>query len=94
MVCADFVREMVAGGVTEASAGWIWDQFQPYYFKPLTPYPGDRIYGDLKIDGDDISEMALVYEKTFGGWFGDNPIDCSPDPTLMELALALHKAAF
>ena len=83
---------MTAAGVRTDVAGFMWDQAEPYYFQPLTPYPSDRIYGDLKIDPDDISYLAMDFENRFKVKFGCARIDCPDDPTIAELALALQEA--
>lgn len=63
---------------------------QPYYFRPLTPYPSERVYGDMKIDPDDINNIALKFEKRFGVWLGEVPIRCPNGPTIAELGVSLQ----
>jgi hypothetical protein len=75
-------------GVEQRVAQFVWDEFQPYYFAPLTPYPEDRPVGEMRIDGDDLSDMVTTFEKKFdrkhvGKWVGPD------DPTLLEFAVAL-----
>jgi len=88
MDSVEFTRKLAEAGVQENVARFVWDEFQPYYFKPLTPYPTDRPIGDFKIDGDDLSDMVTRYEKQFnrrwcGKWVGPD------DPTLADFAVAL-----
>ena len=83
---------MVADGVGEELAAFLWEEFQPYYFAPLTPYPTDRIYGDMHIDSDDISDIALRFEKRFELWLGEVTIVCPADPTISEFGSALQRA--
>jgi hypothetical protein len=77
---ADFIGELVLAGVPGDVAEFVWNEFQPYYFSPLTPYPTDRPIGEIKIDGDDLSDIVQKFEKDFqrpwrGQWIGPN------DPT-------------
>ena len=85
---SEFVRRFVAAGVDERVSDFIWTEFQPYYFAPLTPYPEDRPISEMRIDGDDLSEMVTKFEKKFdrrwnGKWVGPD------DPTLLDFAIAL-----
>jgi len=84
----EFVARLSGNGVDEAVAKFVWDEMQPYYFAPLTPYPSDRPIGDLRVDGDDLSDLVIAFEKTFdrkwsGKWVGPD------DPTLLEFAVGL-----
>ena len=88
MESTEFKRRLQAAGVEERVAEFVWDEFQPYYFSPLTPYPEDRPFSDMRIDGDDLSDIVTEFEKKFhrhwgGEWVGPE------DPTLIEFALAL-----
>jgi hypothetical protein len=79
---------LVDAGVERRVAQFVWDEFQPYYFAPLTPYPEDRPVGEFRIDSDDLSEMVTTFEKQFGRrwcgkWVGPD------DPTLTEFATGL-----
>ena len=79
---------LVEEGVEPRVAEFVWDDFQRYYFAPLTPYPEDRPVGEMRIDGDDLSDMVTAFEKKFdrkwvGKWVGPE------DPTLLEFAVAL-----
>jgi len=83
-----FTSEFASEGIDEAVAKFVWDEFQPYYFSPLTPNPADRPIGDFRIDGDDLSDMVTKFEKQFGRrwrgkWIGPD------DPTLAEFGRAL-----
>jgi len=84
---------MHENGVSRELADFLWAKLQPYYFKALTPHPSDRIDSHLRIDPDDISEIAVDYEKKFEVRFNKNPIDCPSDPTIAEFALALQRAS-
>ena len=88
----EFVGLLADSGIEELLATFLWDELKPYYFAPLSPHPSDRIYGGMKIDPDDISDIALRYERHFGVWLGEVPIDCVADPTIAELGLALQRA--
>lgn len=88
----EFANLLVNSGIEEPLAAFLWDELKPYYSAPLTPYPSDRIYGDMKIDPDDTSDIAVRYEKHFDVWLGEVPIDCVADPTIAELGLALQRA--
>ena len=84
----EFASQLVEVGIQEDVASFVWDEFQPYYFAPLTPYPTDRPLGEFRIDGDDLSDMVPKFEKQFGRrwrgkWVGPD------DPTLAEFARAL-----
>jgi len=84
----EFTTQLAKAGVHEEVAKFVWDEFEPYYFKPLTPYPTDRPIGEFKIDGDDLSEIIIKFEKRFDRrwcekWIGPD------DPTLIEFAVAL-----
>ena len=75
-------------GIDAEIARFIWDEMQPYYFSPLTPYPTDRPIGDFQVDPDDLSDMVTVFEKRFdrvwsGKWVGPD------DPSLIEFAQGL-----
>ena len=78
-------------GVEAPVAQFVWDEFQPYYFAPLTPYPEDRPVSEIRVDGDDLSEMVTTFEKQFDRkWLG-KWVD-PDDPTLLEFATALIKS--
>lgn len=84
----EFAERLSAAGVEQPVSQFVWDEFQPYYFAPLTPYPEDRPISELRIDADDLSDIAMKFEKRFGRrslgkWVGPD------DPTLVELALGL-----
>jgi len=84
----EFTERFVAEGIEAPIARFIWEEFQPYYFAPLTPYPEDRPLSGMRIDGDDLSDMVTTFEKRFnrrwtGKWIGPD------DPTLIEFAKAL-----
>lgn len=87
-----FCGRMEDAGVPSALALFIWREIQPYYFRPLTPWPSDRIYGDLRIDPGDISDIMQRYEKEFSVELTRSLSDCPPDPTLAQWALALDRA--
>ena len=83
-----FVDALVETGVEARVAQFVWDEFKPYYFARLTPYPTDRPISEIRIDGDDLSDMMLKFEKDFsrhwrGKWEGPQ------DPTLIEFASGL-----
>jgi hypothetical protein len=88
-----FCGQMGRDGVPNPLAHFIWREMQPYYFRPLTPSPSDRIYGDLRIDPDDISDITMRYEKEFSVKLIANPIECPSDPTLAQWMLALDRAS-
>ncbi len=88
---AEFSARLLGYGVATDLAAFIWEELQPYYFAPLTPHPSDRIYGDMKIDPDDISDIAVRYEKRFGVWLGEVTLACPADPTIGEFAAALAR---
>ncbi|WP_344697247.1 hypothetical protein [Sphingomonas rosea] len=84
----DFIDQCELAGVDGAVAAFVWRKMQPYYFKPLTPSPGDRPVGEFRIDGGDLSDMVSDFEKAFGRrwkgqWVG------SDDPTLLEFMQGL-----
>jgi len=74
-------------------AQFIWDELLPYYTQSLKPHPSDRIGSDLKVDSDDLSEIAIDYEKQFARRFSKNPIDCPADPSICEFALSLQRGS-
>lgn len=88
-----FCSRMEDAGAPSALALFIWREIQPYYFRPLTPWPSDRIYGDLRIDPGDISDIMMRYEKEFSVELPKHLFDCPPDPTLEQWALALDRAS-
>lgn len=88
-----FCGKMESAGVPAALAHFIWREIQPYYFRPLTPWPTDRIYHDLRIDPDDISDITMRYEKAFSTKLMKNPVDCPSDPTLAQWMVALDRAS-
>jgi hypothetical protein len=84
----EFRNRLVKAGAVPSVAEFVWDQFQPCYFEPLTPYPDDRPIGEFRIDPDDLSDMVTDFEKKFGRrwrgeWIGPE------DPTLTEFARGL-----
>jgi hypothetical protein len=84
----EFTRRLIESGIQQRVAQFVWDEFQPYYFAPLTPYPDDRPISEFKIDSDDLSDIVASFEKRFdrrwnGKWIG------SDDPTLTEFASGL-----
>ncbi len=88
-----FVEAMGALGVSAPTATYLWDKLEPYYIRPLTPYPSDRIFADMRIDPDDISDIVVDYEKAMGGWLGENYDSFPSDPTIAELGVTLEQAA-
>jgi hypothetical protein len=85
---AQFVTRLGQAGIEGPIAQFIWDEFQPYDFAPLTPYPEDRPITEMRIDGDDLSDIVVRFEKQFrrrwrGKWIGPK------DSTLAEFAKAL-----
>lgn len=79
---------LIDDGIDPDVAGFVWDEVQYFYFDPLTPYPSDKPLSELKVDGDDLSDLAMKFEKKFnrkwkGHWIGPD------DPRLSELALGL-----
>lgn len=85
---AQFTTELAGSKVDAEVAQFVWEEFQPYYLAPLTPYPADRPVSEMRIDGDDLSDMVTTFEKRFsrkwiGEWVGPK------DPTLLEFAIAL-----
>ena len=85
---AEFIARLSAADIPPEVAGFLWDQVECYYFKPLQPDPEDRLIGDFRIDGDDLSDIAVRYEQGFlrklrGEWQGP------ADPTLTEFAQSL-----
>jgi hypothetical protein len=88
MELADFTKRFADAGVEEAVAKFVWDELQPYYFAPLTPYPEDRPVSEMRIDPDDLSDIVTTFERQFsrkwvGKWVGPD------DPTLVEFAVGL-----
>lgn len=86
-----FVRLAAAQGVACDLAEFLWAEFSPYCHRPLTPYPSDRIYRDLRIDPWDIRDIALRFEERSGREVGDDTMSM-PDPTLAEFGRALAGA--
>jgi hypothetical protein len=85
---AEFQNRLMQAGVEASVAQFVWDQIEPYYFAPLTPYPEDRPVKQFRIDTDDLSDMVTKFEKKFGRkwvgkWVGPD------DPTLIEFAHGL-----
>lgn len=83
-----FIGQMSDAGIDGSVADFVWEQMQPYYFAPLTPYPNDRPIGDMRVDPEDLSDIVLEFEGQFGRqWIGEwvGP----EDPTLNELAFGL-----
>jgi hypothetical protein len=83
-----FTARLVRAGVDGRVAQFVWEEFQPYYFAPLTPYPEDRPISEFTIDPDDLSDMVTAFEKRFdrrwgGKWIGPD------DPTLTDFASGL-----
>ena len=87
----DSARQMLDAGLSGPVADWLWAEIQPYYTRPLTPYASDRIYADLRIDPDDISEVAHRYQKLFRVRLGEDPVPCPADPTWAELCTSLER---
>jgi hypothetical protein len=84
----EFKARLVAAGVDGRVAQFVWDEFQPYYFASLTPYPEDRPISEMRIDSDDLSDIEARFEKQFGRhWLGE--WIGSHDPTLVEFAQSL-----
>jgi hypothetical protein len=89
----EFVLEMGRSGVPADLAEFVWDQLLPYYTQSLGPHPSDRIGADLVIDPDDLTDIAIDYEKKFRRRFFNNPIDCPADSSVCEFALSLHRGS-
>jgi hypothetical protein len=89
----EFVQEMTRSGVPADLAEFVWDRLLVYYTQSLRPHPSDRINTDLKIDPDDLSEIAIDYEKRFCRRFTKNPIDCPPNASICEFALSLKRGS-
>jgi hypothetical protein len=84
----EFIVRLSAADVPPSVAGFLWDEVQCYYFKPLQPDPQDRLIGEFRVDGDDLNDIAVAFEQRFrrkfrGEWQGP------ADPTLTEFAQSL-----
>lgn len=86
-----FIDLLTAEGIERRLAAFLWAELTPHYVSSLTPYPSDRLCGDLKIDPDDINDIAPNYEERFGAWLGEVPIDCPDDPSIVAFAAALQR---
>lgn len=83
---------MVAEGVSLETAESLQVALLPFYVTPLTPHPSHRVYADLQIDPDDLSDIADTVAIQRGAWLGENQIPCPDDPTLVQLGLVLDRA--
>ena len=82
---------MVAAGVWNDTAKFVWQEARDYYFEPLQPDPLDRWEGMLRIDPDDLEDVTARFWK-LQGWAEPSPSDpvvLPADPTLLEYAVWL-----
>jgi hypothetical protein len=85
---SDFISRLVASGIREDTAKFVWDEAAVYYFEPLKPDPGDRWEGLMKIDPEDLEDVTAKFWKQ-QGWAEPSPKDpviLPSDPTLLEYA--------
>jgi hypothetical protein len=82
---------MVAAGVRDETAKFVWQEAVFYYSKPLQPDPADRWQGMMRIDPEDLEDITARFWKQ-QGWAEpspSNPAVLPADPMLLEYALWL-----
>ena len=85
-----FVDEMQKLGVDKATAKFLFDEINFYYFEPLQPDPTDRVYSTLSIDPFDVTDIAEKYWRDVHGLADPTGTVVVPDdPSLAELGLYL-----
>jgi hypothetical protein len=90
---ADFISNLVAAGVQEQTASFVWDAAIYYYSEPLRPDPSDRWEGTMRIDPEDLEDVTANFWKQ-RGWVEPspkNPVVLPDDPTLLEFAQWLDR---
>lgn len=81
----EFVRLCTAQGADRMACEFLWDNLNPYYRSPLTPYPEDRLISQFGTDQEDLSDMVEDFAK-FAGRTNDQEWRGKDDPTLVEFA--------
>jgi hypothetical protein len=83
-----FVGALVAMGVDDDIAGFVWSEMAPYYSEPLKPDPNDRWESTMRIDPGDLEDMTARFWKS-QPWpkpTRKNPVMIPQDPSLSEYA--------
>ena len=71
-----FVEALGAHGVDRLVADFVWDALLPFYHASLVPYPDDSIDDLLKIDPEDMEDIAAAF------WAGaELPVPSATHPT-------------
>lgn len=83
-------------GISHETGEFLLEQMRPYYFDPLTPRPEDRVETTMRIDPDDIADLAILYCERFSVPLPDRtvPQTLPRNPSWEELGLWLedHRA--
>jgi len=86
-----FIQLLLDRGVQRDTAKFLNEKMRPYYHPPLTPHPDDRTSSTLRIDPEDLGDMAEDFCQDF-----EVPkppqgrsVTMPDDPSLTELAVWL-----
>lgn len=74
----EFIARLARGGVSEPTAAFVLESFAPYYQSRLTPEPDDHVTSTMRIDPEDMEDIAAAYWERF-----DIPPPSSADPVLL-----------
>ncbi|HEY0626005.1 MAG TPA: hypothetical protein VGD10_04655 [Allosphingosinicella sp.] len=90
---SEFIQAMSSAGVSQDTAEFLHDEIVSYYFPPLTPQPNDRLASEMRIDPEDVEDLALSYcEKlSVPEPSAEHPAVLPQDPSLEELGVWLDQ---
>jgi hypothetical protein len=90
---SEFTSELVAAGVAEETARFVWNESVRYYFEPLKPDPNDYWESTMRIDPEDLDDITARFWK-LQGWMEPSrkdPVMIPSDPTLLQYAQWLDR---
>ena len=85
---AEFISKLVAAGVREETANFVWDEAVYHYTEPLKPDPSDFWEGTMRIDPEDLEDITAKFWNEHG-WVEpspQNPVVLPANPSLLEFA--------
>jgi hypothetical protein len=90
---SEFVAQMEAAGVRGDTADFIWTNAVHYYSEPLKPDPNDRWETTMRIDEEELEDIAgnFWHEQGWPEPSPKEPVALPSDPTLLEFALWLDE---
>ena len=91
---AAFEQAMSDAAVSPTTARFLWKNLQPFYHRPLTPHPADRLESLIAVDRPEVDGLVIHFWATMRG--NDAFPQRAPlkdDPTVAELGRHLDSLA-